>query len=220
MIYGKILNKTGSGKAKGVSEDSRPTRLTVIDHTTNGQGVIVERRNVGVEVLPLQDDGRTLKIRLVDGEDSKPPLSVHDLSKNGTHIAAGNCWCLDDAKPNSRQQENGLEPKEPTRSQSFEEWLEQFKRQLGKRIIEYCDSEPVAVFDMAWVEAAITSAHRTEVERELRSIYGDVDTTVQEKYYWQGEGKPLKPIPARETHPIAERLEKRIIELKEMRERL
>ncbi len=47
---------------------SKVSRLTIIDHRTGGQGVVVERYGIAVDVMPLQDDGRTLKIRMIDHE--------------------------------------------------------------------------------------------------------------------------------------------------------
>lgn len=46
------------------------TRLTVIDHTKNGEGVVFERYNIAVEIM-VQDDGTTLKVRALDQKGDK-----------------------------------------------------------------------------------------------------------------------------------------------------
>lgn len=43
------------------------TRLVIIDHRTGGEGIVLEKWNIGVEIMELQDEGRTLKIRMIDG---------------------------------------------------------------------------------------------------------------------------------------------------------
>lgn len=49
-------------------DKTKITRLVVIDHTNEGEGVLVERWDIGVGWFETQDDGRTLKIELVDKE--------------------------------------------------------------------------------------------------------------------------------------------------------
>lgn len=44
------------------------TRLTVVDHSKNGQGRVFEKWNIRV-TLDLQDDGRTLKVFVDDRKD-------------------------------------------------------------------------------------------------------------------------------------------------------
>lgn len=45
------------------------TRLTVIDHRANGKGIVFEQYNVKLDCL-IQDDERTLKVIVLDSEES------------------------------------------------------------------------------------------------------------------------------------------------------
>jgi hypothetical protein len=49
------------------TELERVSQLTVVDHTTGGEGRVFERWNIAVR-LDVQDDGRTLKVFVIDAE--------------------------------------------------------------------------------------------------------------------------------------------------------
>lgn len=50
-----------------MTELEKVTRLTVVDHSKDGEGTVLEKWNIKVE-LDYQDDGRTLKVFISDKE--------------------------------------------------------------------------------------------------------------------------------------------------------
>jgi hypothetical protein len=55
----------------GIPGYEKVTRFEIIDHTTGGTGrrvIVSPGDDVAIQVMELQDEGRTLKIRLVDKE--------------------------------------------------------------------------------------------------------------------------------------------------------